>query len=297
MTRTPSATGEAAFRAAYDEVLAARWPVGTVSTQVPTPYGTTHLNSYGPEGAPPLLLLPGGGATSTVWYAQAAALGRTHRVHAVDLVGEPGRSTVGERPIRTVADLHGWLDAVLDALGAGPVALCGHSYGGWIALHYALYAPRRVRSLILVDPTGCFAGFRPGYLLRALPMLLRPDAARTRAFLAWETGHAPLDPSWLRMREAAAGLPSVRPVTGPRPSPGALRGLRVPTLILLAGQGRAQDVNRTSASAHRLLPRAETVVLPGVSHHALPLYGPVAAELNRRAGEFLADPGALPGLP
>lgn len=291
MKRTPSAARETAFLAAYDEVLASRWPAGTASTQVPTPYGTTHLNSYGPEGAPPLLLLPGGGATSTVWYAQAAALGRTHRVHAVDLVGEPGRSTVGERPIRTVADLHGWLGAVLDALGPGPAALCGHSYGGWIALHHALHAPHRVRKLILLDPTGCFAGFRPGYLLHALPMLFRPNAARTRAFLAWETGHAPLDPAWLRMREAAAGLPSARPVTGPRPSPEALRALGVPTLVLLAGQGRAQDATRAAAAAHRLLPEAETVVLPGVSHHALPLYGPVTAELNRRLGEFLADRG------
>ncbi|WP_326735805.1 alpha/beta fold hydrolase [Streptomyces sp. NBC_01022] len=287
MTPTTSATGAAAFLAAYDEVLAARWPAGTTSTQIPTPYGTTHLNSYGPEDAPPLLLLPGGGATSTVWYAQAAALGRTHRVHAVDLVGEPGRSTVGERPIRTVEDLHSWLDAVLDALGAGPAALCGHSYGGWIALHYALHAPHRVRSLILVDPTGCFAGFRPGYLLHALPMLLRPNAARTRAFLAWETGHAPLDPVWLRMREAAAGLPWARPVTGPRPSPEVVRGLGVPALVLLAGQGRAQDAARVAAAVNRLLPQAGTAVLRGASHHALPLYGPVTAELNRRIEEFL----------
>ncbi|TXS42628.1 alpha/beta fold hydrolase [Streptomyces sp. OR43] len=287
MTRATSATDAAGFLAAYDEVLAARWPAGTASTQIPTPYGTTRLNSYGPEGAPPLLLLPGGGATSTVWYAQAAALGRTHRVHAVDLVGEPGRSAAGERPVRSVEDLRGWLDAVLDALGPGPVALCGHSYGGWIALHHALHAPHRVRRLVLVDPTGCFAGFRPRYLVRALPMLLRPDAARTRAFLAWETGHAALDPVWLRMREEAAGLPWARPVTGPRPSPEALRGLGVPALVLLAGQGRAQDASRVGAAVNRLLPQAETVVLPGVSHHALPLYGPVTAELNRRMEDFL----------
>ncbi|WP_327171106.1 alpha/beta hydrolase [Streptomyces sp. NBC_01336] len=287
MTPIASANGTAAFLAAYDEVIATRWPAGTTSTRIPTPYGTTHLNSYGPEDAPPLLLLPGGGATSTVWSAQAAALGRTHRVHAVDLVGEPGRSAVGERPIRTVEDLCDWLDAVLDALDTGPAALCGHSYGGWIALHHALRAPHRVRRLILVDPTGCFAGFRAQYLVRAIPMLLRPDAARTRAFLAWETGHVPLDPVWLRMREAAAGLRWVRPVTGPRPAPEALRGLGVPALVLLAGQGRAQQASRVAGAVDRLLPRAETVVLPGVSHHALPLYGPVTAELNRRIGEFL----------
>uniref|UniRef100_A0AAU2VX90 Alpha/beta hydrolase n=1 Tax=Streptomyces sp. NBC_00008 TaxID=2903610 RepID=A0AAU2VX90_9ACTN len=287
-TRQP-ATVDAAFLAAYDEVIAAKWPVGTSRSDISTPYGTTHLNSHGPEDAPPLILLPGGGATSTVWYAQAAELGRDHRVHAVDLVGEPGRSTPGERPIRTVDDLNAWLDAVLDGLGAGPAALCGHSYGGWIALRYALHAPHRVGKLVLVDPTGCFAGFRPGYLLHALPMLLRPNPARTRAFLTWETDGAALDPAWLRLREAAAGFPSARPVTGPRPSPEALRALDVPALVLLAGESRAHDAARVADTANRLLPHAETAVLPGVSHHALPLHGPTAAELNRRMAQFLDE--------
>ncbi|TXS78287.1 alpha/beta fold hydrolase, partial [Streptomyces sp. sk2.1] len=204
-------TVSTSFLAAYDEVLATRWPAGTTHTELPTPYGTTRVNSHGPEEAPPLVLLAGGGATSTVWYAQAAHLGRTHRVHAVDLVGDPGRSVAGERPVRTVRDLTTWLDAVLDGLGADRAALCGHSYGAWIALHHALHAPHRVRKLILLDPTQCFAGFRPGYLLRALPMLLRPDARRTRAFLEWETGGAALDPAWLRLRHAAADFPSARP--------------------------------------------------------------------------------------
>lgn len=290
MTPTPPATtADAAFLAAYDATVAATWPPGTTPTTVPTPYGTTHLNSHGPEDAPPLVLLPGGGATSTAWCAQAAVLGRTHRVHAADLIGEPGRSTAGERPVRGVEDLCDWLDALLDGLGAtGPVALAGHSYGGWIALHYALHAPDRLRKLILLDPTGCFSGFRPGYLLHALPMLLRPNAARVRAFLDWETGGAALEPHWLRLREAAAGFPAARPVTGPRPKPEALRALAVPTLVLLAGAGRAHDAGKVAAAAHRLLPRAETAVLPDVSHHALPPHAPTAPELNRRMAEFLA---------
>lgn len=46
-----------------------------------------------------------------------------------------------------------------------------------------------------------------------------------------------------------------------------------------------------AAAVHRLLPGAETVVLPGASHHALPLHGPAVPELNRRMEEFL---GASP---
>ncbi|MFE6662329.1 alpha/beta fold hydrolase [Streptomyces sp. NPDC057697] len=277
----------ASFLTAYDEVLATAWPAGTTHSRITTPYGTTHVNSCGPADAPPLVLLPGGGATSTVWSAQVAHLGRTHRVHAVDLIGDPGRSVAGERPLRTARDLTSWLDGVLDGLGADHAALGGHSYGAWIALRYALHAPHRVRELVLVDPTQCFAGFRPGYLLHALPMLLRPGARRTRAFLEWETGGAALDPAWLRLREAATAFPSARPVTGPRPTPEALRGLEVPTLVLLAGRGRAHDPARVAAAANRLLPRVTTATLPDATHHTLPLHAPSAGELNRRIEEFL----------
>ncbi|WP_406418802.1 alpha/beta hydrolase [Streptomyces sp. NBC_00873] len=275
------------FLAAYDEVLAAKWPAGTNQSDVPTPYGTTRINSYGPEGAPPLVLLAGGGSTSTVWFAQAAHLGRTHRVHAIDLIGDPGRSVAGERPIRTFQDLTTWLDAVLEALNAAPVSLCGHSYGARIALQHALHAPHRVRRLILVDPTQCFAGFRPGYLLHALPMLLRPSAKRTRTFLAWETAGAALDPAWLHLRETAADFPTARPVNGPRPAPEALSSLNVPTLILTAGNSRAHNAAQVAATATRLIAHVQTATIPGATHHTLPLHAPDAAELNRRIEDFL----------
>jgi pimeloyl-ACP methyl ester carboxylesterase len=84
-----------------------------------------------------------------------------------------------------------WLDAVLTGLGLHIVRLCGHSYGGWLALGYTLHTPQRVSHLALLDPTLCFAGMRLSYRLRAVPLFLPgPRAARMRAFLRWETGGA-----------------------------------------------------------------------------------------------------------
>ncbi|MCI3270218.1 alpha/beta fold hydrolase [Streptomyces cylindrosporus] len=275
------------FLAAYDKVMA-KWPAERNAVTVRTPFGTTYVNVCGPHDGPTVVLLPGGGgATSATWYAQAADLARTHRVLAVDLPGCAGRGTEdGDRRPRTVADLVGWLDAVLDGLGAGETDLGGHSYGGWIALHYALHAPARVRRLFLLDPAMCFAGFRPAYLLHALPLMLRPTPRRARAFLEWETGGAELDPDWLRLQMAAAGFPSVaKPVTGPRPASTALRGLDMPVLLLLAENSRTHDTYEVAEKANALLPRAETVVVPNVSHHSLPQSAP--AELGRRLTEFL----------
>ncbi|MFI7031827.1 alpha/beta fold hydrolase [Microbispora rosea] len=281
------------FLAAYDAVLATRWPASTESVEIRTPYGTTHVNSVGPADAPPVVLLHGGGTTSTVWSGTARALGTAYRVHAVDTVGDAGRSVAGDRAIRTLSDQMAWLDAVLDGLAASKVSpavsLCGHSYGGWSALHYAAHAPARVRALVLADPTNCFTGFSRRYLLRALPMLLRPTVRRRRAFLGWETGQAALDETWLRLYDRAAAFPAARPLTGPRPAPEALRALRLPVLLLLAERSRAHDIGRVAASAAALLPRVETAVLPGATHHTLPLAAP--PEMDGRIEEFLAAHG------
>ncbi|MEU1733617.1 alpha/beta hydrolase [Streptosporangium sp. NPDC020145] len=276
--------GNTAFLSAYDTVLG-RWPVRVESIDLPSVYGTTRVNACGPADGPPLVLLHGGGTTAAMWFANVAAFAHRHRVYAVDRIGEPGRSIRGQRPPRDVRDLLGWLDGVLDGLGVENAAVCGHSYGAWIALTYGLHAPRRVRRLVLLDPTQCFGGFRAGYLARALPSLTRPTASRARAFLAWETGGAHADPAWLRLYGLAAEFPDTRIVTGRRPKPGSLRALTTPTLILLAGDGRAHFPHRVASAAARLLPHAEIAVLPGLSHHAMPWHE--AADLNTRVVDFL----------
>jgi pimeloyl-ACP methyl ester carboxylesterase len=290
-----------AFRVAYDKVLA-KWPAEREALTVATPFGDTRVNTCGPRDAPPLLLLPGGGgATSVSWYAQVAGLARVRRVHAVDVMGAPGLSVpAGDRHPRTVADLTLWLDAVLDGLGVASADLGGHSYGGWIALHHALRAPARTRRLFLLDPTQCFAGYKAAYLLRALPMLLRPTPSRVRTFLEWEAGMGapparakprvgePPDPDWLALQEAAAGFPAAKPVTGPRPAPEALRALDARVLLLVAANSRTHAPRAVADRARALLPHVETAVLPEVSHHALPQSAP--GDLAGRLTAFLTGP-------
>jgi pimeloyl-ACP methyl ester carboxylesterase len=276
-----SVDGDVGFGAAYDAVLR-RWPVEFHGVDVSTPYGSTRVQVCGPEDGAPLVLLPGGGTTSAVWFGNVGVLARTHRVHAVDLMGDIGRSVAEGTPLRGADDLTAWLDA----LHLDRAHLCGHSYGAWIALRYALRAPHRIDRLALLDPTNCFAGMSPRYVAHALPVLLGPSADRARAFHRWETGGAPEDPVWRDFLAAAATARRAKVVAMRRPRPREVRACAVPTLVVLAGRSRAHRVPRVAAAARRLLPTADVVVLPTASHHSLPTERP--AELNRLLGDFLA---------
>jgi pimeloyl-ACP methyl ester carboxylesterase len=257
------------FLAAYDALLA-RWPDGRRAVGVETPYGTTRVNVCGPDGGPPLVLFHGHGATSAVWSGVAGELGRARRVLAVDRPGEPGRSVQDGRQIRSAGDAMRWADAVFSGLGLTTFALCGHSYGAWLALSYALRAPERVRALALLDPTNCFAGFRAGYLLRGVPQLIRPGSARAAALLRWETAGVPVDQDWVRLATLGADVPAARPVRARRPARSRLRSLRVPTLVVLAERSRAHDIRRVAAAARAGVPGLRVEVLAGATHHSIP---------------------------
>jgi pimeloyl-ACP methyl ester carboxylesterase len=275
------------FAATYDAVLA-KWPVPVEPVEVGSPYGTTHVNVGGPPDGKPLVLLHSGGATSTVWFNNVADLARAHRFYAVDQINDAGRSVPHGRPVRSRDDLMAWLDAVLTGLGLDAVRLrlCGHSYGGWLALNYALHAPQRVTHLALLDPTLCFAGMRLAYRLHAVPLFLPgPRAARMRRFLRWETGGVELDPDWLELTALAADLPRSKIVMPQRPAPEPLRNLRVPTLVLVAEKTRSHDPARVVANARALLPQVVTEVLPGATHHTIPTWQ--AAALNDHLTRFL----------
>ncbi|MFD5396996.1 alpha/beta fold hydrolase [Streptomyces sp. NPDC127097] len=284
---TPAHTPTAAFRTAYEQAMAL-WPVPVERLDLPSEFGSTRVTVCGPAGGPPLVLLHGGGTTSAVWYALAAPLARTHRVYAVDQMGGPGLSVHSGRALRRPADLLDWLDGVFRGLGLTSAALLGHSYGGWLALSYAGHAPERVNRLVLLDPTQCFAGFRPSYLLRALPLFVRPGERSTRRFLEWETGGAPPAPELVRlMGLGAVEFRAAKVVTGPRPD--VTRA--VPTLLVPAGRSRTHDPRRVAAQAERTLAGVRVATLAGATHHSLPYADP--DELGRQVLGFL--PAGLPG--
>ncbi|KAA2212333.1 alpha/beta fold hydrolase [Teichococcus oryzae] len=184
------------------------------------------------EGHETLVLVHEMGGTMDSWDMLVPQLDPRFRVLRYDTRGA-GLSTKARSPlgIDTMAQD---LEALLDALGIGPVLLAGCAVGGAIALHFAATRPQRVRGLIAMGPaTGIPAERRQAVLDhadtvqrngmaavaevelgRSYPEILRGDAARFRRFRArWLANDPDSYAAIYRMLaglEMQAGIASIR---------------------------------------------------------------------------------------
>jgi pimeloyl-ACP methyl ester carboxylesterase len=111
----------------------------------------------------PLVLVPGIDGTGLLFYRQVPLLERRYAVTSIRLRDEVRAMD------ELVADLHQSVEAAAD----GPVTLLGESFGGALALSYAVAHPERVGRLVILNSFAHFgspARLWLGYhLLRATP--------------------------------------------------------------------------------------------------------------------------------
>jgi pimeloyl-ACP methyl ester carboxylesterase len=164
--------GQREVRAWCSARLAA-WGRAHDTRVVQTELGATHVVSVGT--GPPLVLVPGTNFAAATWLSLIGELGETHRVHAVDLPGQPGLSHPG-RQKHAGGDFGRWLVAVSEAVDAVQPTVVGHSLGGLVAMHAAA-AGASVARLVLLDPAGLRRlSVTPKVLAATLPWLRRSDA-------------------------------------------------------------------------------------------------------------------------
>jgi pimeloyl-ACP methyl ester carboxylesterase len=101
----------------------------------------------------PLVLVPGVQGRWEWMRPAVEALGRRARVLAFSLCGDPG-STSRIDPALGFDSFISQIDAVLERARVPAAAVCGVSYGGLIAVHYAANRPQRVTSLIVTSSPG-----------------------------------------------------------------------------------------------------------------------------------------------
>lgn len=237
-----------------------------------------------PDGAPaptPLVILGGMTQTLASWGGQLRPLSAVRDVIVYEARGQ-GQSSLALTDVTAPVHVDDFL-RLLDALGvAGPVDLCGFSFGGRIALAIAAERPERVRRLVL---SGVSAG--RGALGRVIVRAWRESLATgSLEALAWLSLADTLGPAYLAANEAL--LAGIVKATVQRNNFEGVRALfsqtledaetspwhpmrlaprvRAPTLLLAGELDRLAPASELAALAAAFSPPARFEVLPGVGH-------------------------------
>jgi proline iminopeptidase len=259
----------------------------TSTTQVPLYWAV-----YGPEGAPRLLVLHGGpGAHHDYLLPQMLQLADSCELIFYDQRGG-GRSKTDDRTPITWRTHVEDLDHVIGELGLDPVIIVGYSWGGLLAILYAIEAAagrtrHRPTRLVLIDPAPVTRAYREDFEREFLRRQSDAAVGKLRADLA-SSGLRERDPDAYRQRAfelsvagyfadpaATHDLTPFR-VTGRVQqsvweslgqynllAPGQLDSIVVPTLIV---HGRQDPIPLASSEAAANAMGAKLVVIENAGH-------------------------------
>lgn len=235
------------------------------SITVPTRFGPTHLIAAGEKEAAPLVLVQGLGGNAMLWQPQLADLSRTHRVYALDVIGQMGKSAATWLSYRDDS-FSEWLVDTLNALGIDQTDIVGLSFGARLVMRFSAFAPQRVRRVALLSPIGITMQ-RLSIIWRILPMAvdLRKPSDKTISDLV----HTILDVPGHRLDETCAEAMHIvfkhyRPVTGLKKtvdglalffplSASELQRISALTLLLVGEHEQLCDASAVIARGRRLL--------------------------------------------
>ena len=231
-----------------------------------------HVERLG-SGAP-LLLIHGWGMHGGVWDSVAEELAENFHVHIVDL---PGYGFSIEQEANT-------LDAMVDELSAAlaePLAVCGWSLGGQVALRWAAREPEKVQRLILVASTPCFTGradwdygMEAAVLEKFAAELEQNHAATLRRFIALQLRGSENERELLalmRDRLFSRGEPDIDALRSgleilrDADLRGELPDIRQPTLVI-AGERDKLTPPQASHYLAQAMPSARVVEIAGAAH-------------------------------
>jgi proline iminopeptidase len=279
----------------------------TTTTPVPL-----YWAEYGDPDAPPLLLLHGGpGASHDYLLPQMLALAEEHRLVCYDQRGggrsrsDDDRASIGWR--EQVADV----ERVARELDVAPLTLVGYSWGGLLAMLYAIEAAdgrigTRPASQALIDPAPVTRAYRDAFeqefavrqagpAVAALREELQrsglkerdPEAYRQRAFEVSVAGYF-ADPRRARdltpFRVTGRVQQSIWQSLGEYDILPALRTLRLPSLVV---HGREDPIPLASSGEAARALGTECIVLHDCGHvpyveQPAQLFPPLLAFLRER---------------
>jgi pimeloyl-ACP methyl ester carboxylesterase len=283
-----STAGEQAIQGLYDAVLA-RWPVPCDTCTISTRHGDTFVVACGDIAAPPLVLLHGAGSNSAIWASDSLKYSRKHRVYAVDLLGEAGKSAPN-RPTWKSPAYAEWLLDVFDGLQIQRPTLVGISQGGWTALKFATLYPERVGRLVLLCPGGVTPD-RMSFLLRAVAASFMGRRGMER-LIGSMFGDLPAPPEAYEIARLMMLHFKSRMGVLPLFSDEELRRLTMPVMLLVGEKDSLRPAHKIAQRMQRLLPHLVTAMIPKAGHVLLDtvrLIMPFLASTEAQVGQH--DPG------
>jgi pimeloyl-ACP methyl ester carboxylesterase len=260
----------------YEKILT-RWPKPCEQQFVPTDQGDTFVISSGAPKGGQVLLLHGSTTNAALWLCDAAVFGKTRRVHAADIIGEPGKSA-DVRPAMKGGVYAQWLSQVMDGLGVQKAAVVGNSLGGWLALDLATSMPERVSALILLAPAG-LAPVRRSFFMRMLPgALAGKRGAHHLNHLLF--GNAKIPEEVFGYAGLLRQHYNPRPLKFPIFTDKAISALKMPVLFIAGDEDPLLSTKKDAARLRRLLPQADVRTLPGLAHAIINMAGEIEKFLD-----------------
>jgi pimeloyl-ACP methyl ester carboxylesterase len=256
--------GRAKYVAAY-EAMFDLWTVPHEAVDVKTGYGSTHINVSGPDDGFPLVLLHAAGLSSTVWFANIAELSAHHRVYAVDVIGDAGRS-VADRLLMKRTDYAQWLREVFDGLNIERCYLLGHSYGGWLTLNMALAYPERLQKIVLLAPAASFypLGFMTKLILYLGEFKIHLPA-RSILQVAAAKGTV-LEETFIHLMETVTRYCSPATMFPTVYTDEELKQIDLPALLLIGSGEKIYNPQKAIERAQRRMPELTSEIIPKAGH-------------------------------
>jgi len=247
----------------------------------------------------PLILIHGSPGEGRAWWRVALRLAERHRVLMPDLPGYGGSDPLPVGALGQTAAIGAAVQVLIESCGR-PVRLCGHSYGGNVALHAAIKCADSVHSLALFEPVFLralhlagdeskfeeVAGFFADYADRVVGL---ERAAISEMINYWfGPGAFALMPAPVQgfLRDAAAkNALDVHASLAEQISVDQLAGFAMPALVAYgsASPSVAPAIAKALAS---LMPLARLAAVPGANHGMLNSHSDAVAALL--LGDYLS---------
>jgi pimeloyl-ACP methyl ester carboxylesterase len=224
------------------------------------------------KSLPAAVLLHGAGFDHSTWALHSRWF--AHHGYAVLAPDLPGHGRSAGKPLPTIADMAEWTAALLDAAGARPAKLIGHSMGSLIALETVARYPDKVSGLSLI---GTAATMTVG------PDLLKAaetnDTAAIDMVSIWglgfkaELGGSLAPGLWMHqgaervLERCAPGVlySDLNACNSYQNATAAAAQIKVPVTLILGERDMMTPAKAGKALA-AAIPGARTVVLPGAGH-------------------------------